>query len=79
MSIKEFNDYWEAVTIIEAQEVLIAMNVAVYPYMKKADAQKFHRKISRMAYPKNEERATRPLTPSELAQLWGAGVIKNGR
>jgi hypothetical protein len=56
--------------------MLLAMNVSAYPYMKKQDAQKFHRKITRMAYPKNEERTKRPLTPSELAQLWGAGVIK---
>jgi hypothetical protein len=49
------------------------MNVAAYPYMKKSNAEKFHRKMHRMAYPKNEERATRPLTSNELAQLLGAG------
>jgi len=56
--------------------MLLAMNVSAYPYMKKQDAQKFHRKITKMAYPKNEERKRRPLTTFELAQLSGAGVIK---
>lgn len=78
MSIESFNHYWEAITVIEAQEMLLAMNVSAYPMMKKEDAKKLHRKLTRLAYPKNEERAKRPLTAAELAQLLGAGVIKNG-
>jgi hypothetical protein len=55
--------------------MLLAMNISAYPYMKKADAQKMHRKINKLAYPKNDERSKRPLTSAELAQLLGATKI----
>lgn len=76
LTVDEFTALWEAITILEAQETLLNMNIAAYPMLKKEDAKKFHRSIYEKAYPRNWERAKRSLTTAELAKLSGAGVIR---
>lgn len=75
MTLDDFSMYWEAITILEAQESLLNMNVAAYPMMKKDEAKKYHRQMFDKAFPKNKERTRRPLTTAELAQLTGAGIV----
>lgn len=75
MTLDEFSMYWEAITILEAQESLLNMNVAAYPMMKKEEAKKFHKDVFIKAFPGNKERMKRRLTTAELAQLTGAGII----
>lgn len=57
-------DYWQAVTILQAQEALIQMKIADYPNMKKADRQKLHKELHKKAYPKNGD--GKKLTTEEL-------------
>ena len=45
-------EYYSAITVIEAQNVLIDFNVSDYPHMKKDQRRKMHKKYSKMAYPK---------------------------
>lgn len=60
--------YWQAITVIEAQEVLIQMRLADWPNMKGPARQKWHRDIHRAAYPHQKRKA---MTPEELAKRLG--------
>jgi hypothetical protein len=44
-------EYYESITVIEAQERLVEMNLADYPSMKKEARQKLFRQMRKMAYP----------------------------
>jgi ribulose-5-phosphate 4-epimerase/fuculose-1-phosphate aldolase len=59
--------YWMAVTVIEAQEVLIKLRIADYPNMKKDDRSKTHRHFHKMAYPRTHENPKK-LTTKELGE-----------
>jgi hypothetical protein len=45
--------YWEAITIIEAQNMLAAMKVQDYPHLKQSDRSKSYKEIAALAYPKH--------------------------
>lgn len=53
MPADEFNGLWEAITVIEAQEILTQLRVQDWPNMKKNDRSKFHRQLMNKAYPKH--------------------------
>jgi len=59
--------YWHAITIIEAQNVLVQFQIADYPHQKKDVRSKLHREFHKMAYPKTHE-ATETLTVEQLGQ-----------
>ncbi len=65
MDADEFEMYWQGITIIEAQEALVSMNIAVYPNMTKQDAKSFHRRMHAAAYQPAE---TKKLTTADLAE-----------
>lgn len=44
-------EYYEAVTVIEAQQCLVEMNVSDYPRMNGDSRRKFHREMKKKAYP----------------------------
>lgn len=46
-----FNEFWEAITVIEARQMLTQMTVADYPNLKKPDREKLHRQIYELAHP----------------------------
>ena len=79
MTLDDFSGYWEAITILEAQETLLAFNISAYPMMKNESAKKLHRAFHDKAFPRNRERARRSLTTAELAQLTGAGIIRESK
>lgn len=60
-------DYWHAITMIEAQEALIQMRIADYPHLKKRDREKMHRSMHDVAYPRNRDSVKR-ITTDELAK-----------
>ena len=68
--------YIEAIPRILAEEQLAAIEVALFPHMKKEDQRSMHRKISRMARVEREEPAA-PKSMEEmqaLAAMAGIGV-----
>ena len=64
----DFSVYLEAVEIIEAQEMLRAMNIADYPTMKKNDRQRLHRQVYKTAYPNEKKRV---ITTQDLKKILG--------
>ena len=44
-----FQDYWLAITPIEAQEALLGIQVATYPDMRKEDRRKTYRSLQRLS------------------------------
>ena len=44
--------YWMGITVIEAQQILLQLNIETYPHQKREDARRFHRQMHELAYPK---------------------------
>lgn len=61
--------YWQAITTIEAQEILIKMRLADWPNMKPTARERWHREVHRMAYPRSH--SNKAITPEELAKRIG--------
>lgn len=68
--------YWEAITVIDAQETLINMRVADHPTLKSSARTKFHRSIIKRAYPKTFDPNEKQISTTEFAER--LGVILNG-
>lgn len=51
LDVESFQKYWDAITIIEAQEMLNQITVADWPHMKKGSREKLHKGLYRKAYP----------------------------
>lgn len=66
MDIGTRDEFWEAVTIIEARRTLNSMTVAMSPYMKPEEYEKVHRGYHKQAYPDIYERAVRHLEASDI-------------
>jgi hypothetical protein len=49
---------WQAITEIEAQEVLVAIQVSAYPDLPKTDKERVHRAFHKQAYPHTHEART---------------------
>lgn len=47
MPAKVFNQYWIAITPIEADEMIRGMKVAVYPHLKASNAKKLFNEVKR--------------------------------
>ena len=57
--------YWEAITMIEAQNLLMEMKVGDFPNMKKEDRGRLHRSLYKQAYPESAEQS---VTTASIAQ-----------
>ena len=55
MDIFEFKQLWNAITMIEAQEMLSQLCITDYPHLKKHKRQQIHRKLSALAYPERKK------------------------
>ena len=51
ISYNTFLMYYNAITVIEAQDNLVKMNLADYPNMKKEGRSNFYRQMRKNAYP----------------------------
>ncbi len=69
--------YWLGITMIEAQDVLIQLNISDYPNMKSESRKKFHRNMHEMAYPQVHSDLTPIYNLEEAAQMMGALI--NGK
>ena len=64
MDAIEFNEYWGAITMIEAQAMLTDLTIQDYPHLKKHKRNQIHRKLSSLAYP---EKKRELMTTKEIA------------
>ena len=60
-----FHQYWLAITVVEAQDMLKQMQISDYPHLKKEDRKRVYSSIQKQAYPIIEERAEEKLLTSE--------------
>lgn len=58
--------FWQAITIIEAQELLVKMRLMDYPNMKPSARSEWHRDMHRLAYPRTWE-ASETLSTEQVA------------
>lgn len=67
LSISKFVDYWNAITPIEAQKILMDINVSSFSSFKKADRRKFLNEIKKLAYSTIKRGKDVSLTTKEIA------------
>ena len=63
-------EYFEAITVIEAQNFLADLTKADYPNLKKEDRRKIHREMHNKAYPYEEQK---PVSAKEMARILSHG------
>lgn len=51
LSYSDVLEFYEAVTVLQARDRLIDMNIMDYPRMKQESRRKFHRQIDKLANP----------------------------
>lgn len=49
MAVDEFEEYYQAITQIEAREVLLKLKISDWAYMSKDDRKQWHRELHKMA------------------------------
>jgi hypothetical protein len=59
MSAYKINTYWQALTIIDAKEKLMQVQVASYTKMTKSAQDNFFNSLDKLANPNRERRALR--------------------
>lgn len=68
MTNQDFEQFWQAITVIEAQEMLIGIKVADFPHYKKPQREKLSRELHKQAYPREYENR-KSITAKELGAL----------
>lgn len=84
METATFGEYWEAITVLEAQEQLLAIQSSTFPQMKKESRVKIHKDLAKMAKPKLSDGPPEEVTIERIvANLTGAKIppqgVKRGR
>lgn len=64
--------YWKAIDVIEAQEMLKALQVSDYPYLKKEGRKRLYKSMHNKAYP-NENVNAKILTTEQVDKFLGMG------
>lgn len=72
LPIDEFNKAWDAITVIEAQDMLVKMSIAEYPNLDGKNKSARHKKIYKLAYP-NTFKKRKVLSTKDLAGMLGKG------
>lgn len=74
-----FNEYWEAITFLEAQEHLLDIQASVFPHMKKEARVRTHKDIAKMAKPKLYDGPPEEVTIEKIvAKITGAKIPPQG-
>ena len=68
LPFSECLDMWNCITMIEAQDTLLKMKIAVYPNMDAHNKNKLHREMYKKAF---IEKDVKVLTTEELARKLG--------
>ncbi len=63
-------EYYEAITVIEAQDNLVQMNIMDYPRMKKDGRSKLYRHMRKLAQPKELQK---PMDFEAFFEVMGHG------
>jgi hypothetical protein len=71
-------EYWLAITAIEAQEALVQMQVADYPHAKPEQRKRVYRKMHKLAYPRFEDSKSENLGSIEDLVSFLRGNLGNG-
>jgi hypothetical protein len=56
MPADEIESLWQAITQIEAQEMLKQFQIADYPHLKARDKSRVHKDMHKLAYPHAQEK-----------------------
>jgi len=56
MDYRIATEYYNAITVIEAQQRLVEMNIADYPRMKSHDRKNFYNRIKKAAHPEEMQK-----------------------
>jgi hypothetical protein len=68
LDVDTFEQYWLAITTIEAQNILNLIDVEVFRHLKTSDRDKLHRSLTEKAYPDSFAEPVQ-LTNAGLANL----------
>tara|TARA_R100000388_G_C7161408_1_gene119409 strand:+ start:267 stop:539 length:273 start_codon:yes stop_codon:yes gene_type:complete len=71
----QFDDFWLCISILEAQERLMEVKVANYPYLKETPRKEFYNFLKKES--KLDKGTTKLRTPQEIAAAIGA--FTNGK
>lgn len=65
--------YWEAITSLEAQEMLLQMKLHDYPYMEKQPRLKFYRQMEKLSAPPTNKANEKPKTMDDVIRKLASG------
>ena len=51
MDARDAEDYWRAISVIEAREALLALEITTTPHLRKDRAQAVEQRLQKAAYP----------------------------
>lgn len=75
LPVTMFNEFWEYINILEAQEMLVQCKAVDFAYMKDSPKKEFWANLKRKASIDNESNKLQ--TPQDIAKA--IGMIQNGR
>lgn len=61
--------YWEAITVLEAQDCLVQLEIMDFPNMKQNKRQQIYKKYKKYAYPRLDNDKSPELKLNELAKI----------
>ena len=76
MSNETYEQFWQAIDVIEARSLLLDLGTADFPHLKASGRQKHHRNLHKIAYPDfntNKEAVTPAQIMEELTRKLGRG------
>lgn len=80
MPLVTFNEYWDAMTAVEAQEMLFDFQVVAFPLLKKETRARVHKDITKLANPKLSDEQKAPVNMENIvAKLTGVKVKPRGK
>lgn len=75
MPLVLFREYFEAITAIEAQEMLMQFQVSAFPHIKKEARTKIHKEITTLANPKVVDKDEAEVTMESIVKSLGGRRI----
>lgn len=74
MSVDTFEMYWEAMRVIDAQEMMRSFTIGDYPNQSSNNRRKIHRQVHKFAYPSTWDNAKPKLS---MDQFFGKPLSKD--
>lgn len=70
LDVENFENYWGAIPIIEAQQLMKNLTASDWPHLKENSRESLHRQLYEQAYP-DSFKETKQLATSDLARILG--------